>query len=521
MTAWPTGPIEYGSFSWLRREVSQKLGLPADPRLLDHVDRNRVDSIIESGVLRFYYPAPSQFTIPDATEAQKERLRKAPNQWSFLQSSTTITTAIGQSAYTLPASFANFIDEPTTSRDGGRIAIVSDMYLRQLIDAEGTAGLPRYAAVQVAGSDGAARQTHNLYLYPVPGSVETITVRHGIRPPAISSGAPYPLGGIQHAETILAACLLVAVERAGGDLNTAALLFQDRITASIILDSQLALSSSEGVWPVDEPDDGLSINRQYLGKLIGREAGFGPNRHLWTHSQASVVTEAIKSGLRYFYNPPTLPGEAYPHDWSFLSPVTSLVTVAEQSEYDLPANFAILKGDFTYSDDSYTFRSLVRTVGEETIRQHQARQVSVLGRPTMAAVKPKTVGAEIESRYSVLLWPTPDDEFTLGYRYRINPMMLVAEAGDSVVVGASQPEGGPVHAQTIIESCLLALDSLMKINNPVRRDKFMQCLVASVGFDLKLNAPTTLGYNADHERSELTTGRYTSDRTISYGDYTP
>ena len=56
---------------------------PKDLALLDNNQRQVIDSVIDGGLFFFYQPVPSEFTIPDATEAQKERLKRAPHNWSF------------------------------------------------------------------------------------------------------------------------------------------------------------------------------------------------------------------------------------------------------------------------------------------------------------------------------------------------------------------------------------------------------------------------------------------------------
>src|SRR6056297_629349 len=106
---WPVGKPEYGNYHWLRREIAAAYPeFPADAVLLNEVQRGIVDSVIDAGVMKFYFPPPMEMTIPDASEAQKERLRRAPHQWSFLQDIASIKLAVGTSEYDLPADFANF-----------------------------------------------------------------------------------------------------------------------------------------------------------------------------------------------------------------------------------------------------------------------------------------------------------------------------------------------------------------------------------------------------------------------------
>jgi len=503
MPTWPTGIVEYGTFNWLRREVAQAMGLPADTRLLDHVDRSRVDSAIESGLNLFYYPNPSMFTIADATEAQKERLRRAPHQWSFLQRTTTVGMVSGKSSYQLPADFAAFIDEPTTSRSGERIAIASASHIRQLLSSSASSGPPKYAAVEPISSDGSTRQRYSMLVYPTPNYNESINVRHGIVPATLSSDLQYPHGGAEHAETVLACCLSVAAERMGGESEALQKRVADRMAASILQDVHHAQPSSEGIWPVDEPDNGLQINRQYLGRLIGRDLGYGPNHHVWTFQQSRMVEEAIKTGLRRVYNPPVLPDEKYPHSWSFLQPVGRLDLVAGQHTYQMPFGFTMAIGGMTYQDEDVVSSPLIRQSGEELVRHRLSQFSDLRGRPSLFAVRMSNGDNDVPGgRSEIIFWPVPDADYAIDYQYRMDAMMVAMNDGDGSVPGvgdwSSTPQGGQVHAQTFIESCLLACDELMKRDTRARTETFYRCLIASVGFDRKLTAGSTMGYNHDH-----------------------
>lgn len=500
------------------------LGLPNDVRLLDHVDRNRVDSVIDSALRLFYFPNPSQFTIADATEAQKERLRRAPHQWTFLQKSATIAVSSGVSVYDLPADFANFLDDPVTSRSGERIAIVSASHLRQLLASSPAVGPPKYAAMEVKPHNGSSSQRSEIIFYPVPSGTENISIRYGISPTGLSESRQYPHGGQEHAETLLACCAVVAAERSGGLTEGVQQRFSDRMAASVLMDAHVAQSSSEGVWPVDEDDNGLGIDRHYLGRLAGRDLGYGPNRHAWTFQQTKMVEEAIKTGLRRFYNPQVLPGERYPHGWSFLVPLLSLTTVADQAVIQLPTGFTMLEGNgMTYLESTFMSRYAIQYIGESQLRRQQSQQSSSSGRPQLVAIRLSNAGDVPGSRYEAVFWPTPDDEYTIQYRCRIDPVMLAMTDGNGTVPGltdgASVPEGGQVHAQTIIESCLLACDELMKRDMRIRAERFRELLFASVGFDRKSNTPDTLGINNDRHSQIRFDHRLEGNYIITHGGH--
>jgi hypothetical protein len=92
------------------------------------------------------------------------------------------------------------------------------------------------------------------------------------------------------------------------------------------------------------------------------------------------------------------------------------------------------------------------------------------------------------TRYEIKFWPTPDEAYTLYYRYQINP--------ESLPDDAAIPHGGSAHAQTVIEAVLAAGEErLGKLG--VHSKKFYECLVSSVSHDRQQTSPETLGYNRD------------------------
>ena len=191
--SWAVTDYPYGSLSWLRKEVSAVMAeFPKDIALLDNNQRQIVDSIIDGGLFRFYQPAVSEFTVPDATEAQKERLKKAPHNWSFLSTYLDIAIVNGQTEYGLPANFNSLVAEPTTSgrtEDFGKLSIASESQLRQLIGEEAAQGYPLYCAKRVIIGDGISQTTNKLVVYPIPAQSETITLQYSVVPQRLTEAS--------------------------------------------------------------------------------------------------------------------------------------------------------------------------------------------------------------------------------------------------------------------------------------------------------------------------------------------
>ena len=422
---WPIREAEYGNYHWLRKEVTAVMpDYPKDASLLDYQQRSVIDSIIEGGLFRFYFPPPSEMTIPDATEAQKERLRRAPHSWSFLQLTVEIAMESGKSEYELPIDFGNFLGEPTTSRsNSNRLAIAQETHLRQLISSEGKTDNPQYCAKKVVSGEGASRSRNSLLVYPIPNGAETITVQYAVVPPRLSNEYPWPLGGTEHAQAILACCLAVMEERSGGGSQVYRQKMIETLASSVLLDIQSAAATTEGVWP-DDDDPSLLTSRGQILKRIGIHIGAGPNARVWTASQNAKIKEIFKEGMRLACNPPPIPGMKYPHQWGWLTPLATITTAADVFAYDLPADFAYIDGPMTLAPSDYMLYPPVEIIGEFQVR-NLLQESQASSRPTKAAVRVKApLDDNDPTRYELILWPLPDGVYQLQYRYRINPEVL-------------------------------------------------------------------------------------------------
>ena len=68
----------------------------------------------------------------------------------------------------------------------------------------------------------------------------------------------------------------------------------------------------------------LGIAYSELIAEIGYVCGYGRTEGSWSSTQASNVAQALKRGLRMFYNHPPVPGQTSRHEWRFLRPVTTI-----------------------------------------------------------------------------------------------------------------------------------------------------------------------------------------------------
>jgi hypothetical protein len=389
-------------------------------------------------------------------------------------------------ANTFSTSTAASSSLPASVTESSRIiGMVSEAHLRQLATSNPQTGTPQYAATRPVASDGSGRQQWEVVFYPTPNEERTLEYRYSLIPETLSTAKPYPLGGRQYAELLLQSCLAVLEQREKKAEGVATARYIERLAAAIQLDVQVVQSGE--LWPVGSDPVDLSIDRDYLERLVGRHMGFGPSPDLWTHKARGEVNEAVRSGLRRFYTPPVLPGERWAHMWSFLRPLASVNVVAGVSEYDLPDDFAMLDGPLTYGIDAYTLCGFdVPLMSEYHVRRILSLEYE--GRPEAAAIRVKQ-SSDGQTRWQLVVAPVPNAAYELQYRYQTNPGLLAS--------GSSVPPGGQPHAQTIIESCLWAADVLMGAKSSLHALAYMDCLRSSVSHDRVMNAPDTLGRNID------------------------
>lgn len=374
----------------------------------------------------------------------------------------------------------------STEVTGGpaKISVVDEASLRQLQKTAPASGLPKYAAIRPKKQAGDGVQRWEVVFYPTPDDTDTLYYRYTVAPNPVSETRKWPYGGRQHAETILQSCLAVAEERETKQEGPASGRFMQRLLASVQFDQMSRETEDDGMWPVDGLPTDLTVNLDYLKRMVGRHMGVTAHPATWTSKQAEEVNEAIRGGLRRFYTPAVLPGEKYAHEWSFLRPKTSLQTEADVWEYSLPEDYAFMDGPMTYDPGEATLYAPVRLVSEQQVRsKHQLYEYTA--RPEIAAVRVKHDAGQSGTRWEIIFWPTPDAEYSLHYRYRTNPGLLSC--------GVSIPAGGMPHAQTIIESCLLSADEMMGVKGGERYAKYIEMLRTSVSHDRNANAPDTLG----------------------------
>lgn len=230
----------------------------------------------------------------------------------------------------------------------------------------------------------------------------------------------------------------------------------------------------------------LSLTRTELLTALGRFMGWNRTTASWSASQVLDSEAILDKGLRQFYSPPILPGEATTHEWSWMKPIGSLTTVSGQLDYQLPDDFGGLCGDFTFGSDNSAATPL-RLGSDERVRKLRQLQTEANTYPTWCAIVPMLSDGDEPQRFHLML-DHCGGEYRLEYRYYCNPYRMTSSK--------PYPLGGQPHSETLRASVLAAAELELDDKKDVRWQDFIERLQASVAHDRRVNA-TNFGYNGD------------------------
>lgn len=245
------------------------------------------------------------------------------------------------------------------------------------------------------------------------------------------------------------------------------------------------------------PESTASIELLELQAEVGAYLGFGRGMNYddqtWDKRQQQDIDSCIASGLHKFYFPPVLPGDPKAHEWSFLKPVASLTLPVGADHILLPADFGGLSGELILSSPAGQRAEPVPVVGVGMIERQRTLTDSMTGMPRMAAIRP-IIGTSRQQgqRFQLDVFPAADVEYMFDMAYTLAPNTLTAQH--------PYPLGGPVHRETILESCLAVAEHRKDDTAAVHRALFMEQLASSVSHDRKYR-PQMLGYNGNRRES--------------------
>lgn len=235
-------------------------GVPSDVSQLAHCV-----SILKGGMRQFYYPPNN-------------------HHWSFLIRRTSFTTTVTSPTtkkWELADDVGGLIGEPALYQWGEgasvanqwqKIKIIPWEEYALLIQQTETTGQPEFGSlIQEVSSGGDSTESNRwyLYLYPIPDAAYKIYYRYHVLPPAIDgSTVKYPIGGAQHANTILESCLAFAEALVNDEVSIHRNLFQANLVSSIAFDSKFSQPEYFG-YNGDSSSDSGSVNPYNIASRMG------------------------------------------------------------------------------------------------------------------------------------------------------------------------------------------------------------------------------------------------------------
>jgi hypothetical protein len=229
----------------------------------------------------------------------------------------------------------------------------------------------------------------------------------------------------------------------------------------------------------------LSLDYAALIEAVARFLDMNPDSETRSEAETEQLDEIVQDGYRRFLYPPAVEGlseKYWGYEWSFLKPVTTLTTAADDAEQDLPDDFGrLVSAGFTCAEGSNApLCSVLADVGEGFIRERRV-MTSTTGRPKFAAIRTKAGTGTTGQRKEVLWHPTPDDAYVLAYQY---------EAYSGALTETNRyPLGGMKHSALLKLACLsIAEEQLNDMSTRHQKDAFARALVASIERDKREGA---------------------------------
>jgi hypothetical protein len=165
---------------------------------------------------------------------------------------------------------------------------------------------------------------------------------------------------------------------------------------------------------------------------------------------------------------------------------TDTFAITATGDYRLPAEVSEIDGTFMFATDQ-AYHQIPKT---STQRIRRLREFGThTGKPLEAAIKPLATPSTTGQRHDLMLWPIPDSDYTLYYRYFI--------AADALSADAEYPYGGSMFAELILQCCLYLAEKRIKQTQGGQYDDYVKLLEETRIKDARAFAPDNLGYNAD------------------------
>jgi len=160
------------------------------------------------------------------------------------------------------------------------------------------------------------------------------------------------------------------------------------------------------------------------------------------------------------------------HQWNFLKKFYTFTAIADKWKYAVPEDFSELASPIFF-DSSELQPNLVKQSAEQILSMRS--DVLTNEWPQFYAITPSTYDIELGTTYELWLYPTPDQNYTMNYFYRFDPLKLSATTDLTV--------GGIRVCEAILESCLGVAETQEEDNTSTHHQaeavKLIQALITS------------------------------------------
>ena len=216
---------------------------------------------------------------------------------------------------------------------------------------------------------------------------------------------------------------------------------------------------------------------------VRRFLGYGSTL---TADQTTEVDGYIQAGVRQFYYPPATENVQTGYRWSFLNPSETLSTVIGTDEYTLPVDFGRIIGSIRFNSTAHMPSIAPISIGQLYSLRDTRPESGVPKYATFDYASTFGVNGQLQK---MSLWPNPDAEYVLNYRYE-------AYSGKLDATSRPFPLGGAQYANVIIESCLSIAEQRANDEIGLHTTQFKLALASAVEYDRRHN-PVNFGQLGD------------------------
>lgn len=221
----------------------------------------------------------------------------------------------------------------------------------------------------------------------------------------------------------------------------------------------------------------LSVAYSDLLQEVAAFLGYGPDSSAWSAPQLAELDRYVQAGVRRFYYPPAVEGVEAGYQWSFLSPVATLATVADQGSQELPGNLGRVMGNLHFDENQH--RAPITQVSEQRYQELTSRGDGT-GHPRHVRVRYREQEPPTGQRFEAAWWPVPDAAYTLTYRYEGYSGKL---SDDN-----PYPLGGMRHAELVVQSCLAVAEQRANDERGLHNQEFERVLASAIEQDRRIGA---------------------------------